>query len=260
MKESKVERKALQDNMERLHRELLESLNSETKKNTDLIKPDQQKVAEGLICEEPDMIRVQDLQHDNSSLNETTNIDVGETGIVLNIHQDASKEDEMNTDSKDKEKPVFTNSNKIIDQNVELIKQVATEEVTERPELHSEIVYVDSVRSLDDRQLNQQIDVQRHRKFKKRTQGIGVSSEKLIAVHSRVIQRAVPAVRKGNMRKRSGSENTARRMPQSKTSQKFNMRRDNRVEKVPLPPTEGKTSDRIIRKPQQVGSSIRPYC
>jgi hypothetical protein len=34
------------------------------------------------------------------------------------------------------------------------------------------------------------------------------------------------------------------------------MGRDNRVERKSLQPTEGKTSDRIIRKPQQVGSSI----
>jgi hypothetical protein len=48
--------------------------------------------------------------------------------------------------------------------------------VTERQELHSEVVNLDSERSsLDDRQLNQQIGVRCHRKFKKRTQGNGVS-------------------------------------------------------------------------------------
>jgi hypothetical protein len=51
-------------------------------------------------------------------------------------------------------------------------------------------------------------------------------------------------------------------MPQSEMSLKFNMGRDNSVERESLPPTKGKTSDRIIRKPiatkatQQVGSSI----
>jgi hypothetical protein len=36
----------------------------------------------------------------------------------------------------------------------------------------------------------------------------------------------------------------------------FNTGKDNRVEIKSLQPTEGKTSDRVIRKPQQVGSSI----
>jgi hypothetical protein len=74
---------------------------------------DQQEIHDVLICEKPDMTTVQDFQDDNSSLNETTNTGVEETGSVLNIHQDASKEDGMNTDSKDKETPVFTNSNKL---------------------------------------------------------------------------------------------------------------------------------------------------
>jgi hypothetical protein len=99
--------------------------------------------------------------------------------------------------------------------------------VAERQELHSKVVNEGSERSLDDRQLNQQIGVRRRRKFKKRTQGNGVSRKELIAFHTRVIRRAVPAVRKGNMRKRPGSENTAIRMPQSKMHLKFNMGRDN---------------------------------
>jgi hypothetical protein len=140
---------------------------------------------------------VQDLQDDDNSLNETTNIDVEETGRVLNIHQDASKEDGMNTDSKDKETEVeMTTDNQMIEKDVELINQIATEAVAERQELNFEVVNVDSVRFLHDRQSNQQIDVWRRRKLKKRTQRNGVSSKKLIVVHSRVIQRAVPAARK----------------------------------------------------------------
>jgi hypothetical protein len=54
---------------------------------------------------------------DDDSLNETTKIDVEETGSVLNTHQDASKEDGMNTDSKDKETPIFAKSNKVMGHN-----------------------------------------------------------------------------------------------------------------------------------------------
>jgi hypothetical protein len=79
--------------------------------------------------------------------------------------------------------------------NVERINTGATETVAERQELHMEVVDVDSVRSLQDQSLDQQINVLRRRKLSKRTQGNGVSSKEHIAVHTRVIRRAVPAVR-----------------------------------------------------------------
>jgi hypothetical protein len=142
----------------------------------------------------------------------------------------------------------MTTDNQMIKKNVELINQVATEAVTERQETHAEVLNVDSVRSLNARCLNQQIKIQHHRKLKKRTQGNGESSKKLIAVHTRIIQRAVPAVRKGNMRKMPGNESTARRMPQSKMHLKFNMGRDNRVARKQLQPKRLRTSDKIIRK------------
>jgi hypothetical protein len=80
--------------------------------------------------------------------------------------------------------------------------------------------------------MDQQIGVRHRRKLKKRTQRNGVSSKKLIAVHIRVIRHAVPAVCKGNMLKRPGSESTARRMPQSKKHLKFNMGRQPSSEKT----------------------------
>jgi hypothetical protein len=74
----------------------------------------------------------------------------------------------------------------MIEKNVELINKGATEAVEERQELHTEVVNVDTVRSLDDKRLDQQIKVRRHRKVKKRTQGNVVSLRELIAVHTRV--------------------------------------------------------------------------
>jgi hypothetical protein len=120
--------------------------------------------------------------------------------------------------------------------------------VAERQELHSEVVNVDSERSLDDRQLNQQTGVRRRRKFKKRTQGNGASRNELIAIRTRVIRRALPAVRKGRRRKRPGSESTARRIPQRRMCPEFNMGRDSRVARKQLQPKVEGTSDKIIRK------------
>jgi hypothetical protein len=108
----------------------------------------------------------------------------------------------------------MTTHNRMIEKNVELINTGATEAAAERQELHSEVANVDSVRSLDDLQLNQQVGVRHCRKLKKRTQGNGMSRKELIAIHRRVIRGAVPAVRKGKILMRPGSESTARRMPQ----------------------------------------------
>jgi hypothetical protein len=141
----------------------------------------------------------------------------------------------------------MTTDNQMTEKNVELINAEATEAVAERQELGSELVNVDSVRSLDDRCLDQQPNVRRCRKLKKQTQGNGVSRKELI-VHTRVIQRAVPAVRKVNMRNRPGSGSTARRMPQNKMHLEFNMGRENRLARRQLQLKSQRTSDKIIRK------------
>jgi hypothetical protein len=77
--------------------------------------------------------------------------------------------------------------NKIIEENTELINNGEMEAITEQQELHTEVVNMVTVRSLDDRHLNQQLDILRRRKLKKHTQGNGVSQKKLTAVHRRVI-------------------------------------------------------------------------
>jgi hypothetical protein len=76
--------------------------------------------------------------------------------------------------------------------------------------------------------------------------------KELIAVHTRVIRRAVPAVCKGNMRKKPGSESTARRFPQRRMEPEFNMGRDNQVAIKQLQPKSQRTSDKIIRKPIEI--------
>jgi hypothetical protein len=144
---------------------------------------------------------------------------------------------------------VLTTDNQIMEKIVELINKGATEPVAERQDLSSELVNVDSVRSLDDQSLDQQIGIRHRSKLKKAIQGNGVSRKELIAVHTRVIRCAVPAVRKGNIRKRPGSESTASRIPQRKMHPEFNIGIDNRVARKQLQLKIQGTSDNIIRKP-----------
>jgi hypothetical protein len=129
----------------------------------------------------------------------------------------------------------------MIEKKVELINKGATETVTKQQELRTEVLNADSVRPLDDRRLGQHKDVRRRHKFQKWTQGNGVSRKEKIAVHTRVIRRAVPVVRKGN-------ECSARRIPQRRMRPEFNMGRDNRVARKQLQPKTEGTSDKFIRK------------
>jgi hypothetical protein len=112
----------------------------------------------------------------------------------------------------------LTTDNQMIEKNVDIINKGATEAVAERQELHMEVANVDTVRSLDDRCLDQQINVRRRRNLKKRTQGNRVSRKEPIAVHTRVTRHAVPAVSKGNKRKRPRSDSSARRIAESRTA------------------------------------------
>jgi hypothetical protein len=76
-----------------------------------------------------------------------------------------------------------------------------------------------------------------------------VSSKKLIIVHTIIIRRAVPAVRKENMHKRPDNKSTARGMPQSRINLKFNLRRDNRVARKQPQLNSQRTSDKYFGKP-----------
>jgi hypothetical protein len=75
-----------------------------------------------------------------------------------------------------------------------------------------------------------------------------VSHKELIADHTKVIRCAVPAVLKGNMCKRPGSESSARRILQRRMGPEFNMGRDNQVARNQLQLKIEGTSDKIIRK------------
>jgi hypothetical protein len=108
-------------------------------------------------------------------------------------------------------------------------------------------------------QLNQQGELQRRRMFKKRTQGNSASRKKLIAVHIRVIRRALPVVCKRNMRKRPGSESIARRIPQERICPEFNIGKDNRVVKKQLQPKVERTSDKFIKKFIEIKENIWRY-
>jgi hypothetical protein len=107
---------------------------------------------------------------------------------------------------KETEDELTTDNQKTVEENIELINKGAMEAVEEQQKLRIEVVNVKVVRSLDDQHLDQQLDVQHHRNLKNWTQGNGVSRKTLIAFHRRVIQRAVPAMCKGNVRKKAGSE------------------------------------------------------
>jgi hypothetical protein len=73
------------------------------------------------------------------------------------------------------EEKLSANDNQIMEKNVELISKGATEAVAERQQLHIEVANGDTVMSLDDQCLDQQINVRRRRKLKKWTQGNGAS-------------------------------------------------------------------------------------
>lgn len=91
--------------------------------------------------------------------------------------------------------------------DVDLINKGTMEPVTEKQNLRTEAVDVDTVRSLDDRHLNQQLGVRRRRKLKKCTQGNGVSRKKFDVARRSEIRRAVL---KGNMHKGPGSQSSAK--------------------------------------------------
>jgi hypothetical protein len=82
-----------------------------------------------------------------------------------------------------KETEAMLINDKGIEKNIELINKGEMDTVTKQQELRTEVVKVDTVRSLEGRHLHQQLDVRRHRKLKKQTQGNGVSCKKLEVVH-----------------------------------------------------------------------------
>jgi hypothetical protein len=77
-----------------------------------------------------------------------------------------------------------------------------TEAAAEQQKLRNEGMKVDTVGSLENRHMDQHLTVRRRRRRKKRTQGNEWVRQKLAATRKRMIYRAVPAVRKGRIRKK----------------------------------------------------------
>jgi hypothetical protein len=96
----------------------------------------------------------------------------------------------------------------------------ATEAAVERQELFKEETYLNNIGSSEDRCEEQRLVVRRRREAKKRSQDSFRSRQKVSAARKRVIRRAVPAARKGNIPKSPGKENVAREASRRKTLEK----------------------------------------
>jgi hypothetical protein len=88
-----------------------------------------------------------------------------------------------------------------------------TEAAVECQDLQMEKADVDAVGSSEDLSGYRRLVVRRRRGAKKRTQDSVGSRQKVSAAHKRVIRRAVPAVRKGNIRKGPGRNSVGRVQP-----------------------------------------------
>jgi hypothetical protein len=86
----------------------------------------------------------------------------------------------------------------------------ATEAAVERQELFQEELNTENIESSEARSGYQRLVVRRRRGAKKRTQDSAGRRQKLSAARKRVVRYAIPAVRKGNIRKGPGKNNAAR--------------------------------------------------
>jgi hypothetical protein len=135
----------------------------------------------------------------------------------------------------------------------------ATEAAVERQELFKEEINLDSIESSEDRCEVHRLAVRRRRGAKKRTQDSVGSRQKVSAARKRVIRRAIPAVRKGNIRKCPCKDNVARGASKRKTLEE---RQRNNYEckngrwerdfKKRLCLRTKTTSERITRKPREL--------
>jgi hypothetical protein len=131
------------------------------------------------------------------------------------------------------------------------------EPVLECQELFKEETNVDNIASSEDRYGEQRLAVRRRRGAKKRAQDSIGSRQKLSAARMRVIRRAVPAVRKGKIRKCPGEDNVAWGASRGKTlvkSQRLHHKgRRHRDTKKPSYPRTRKTTDQDIEEDPRPG-------
>jgi hypothetical protein len=127
-----------------------------------------------------------------------------------------------------------------------------TEATVERQGLFKEKINVDNLASSEDRSGYQLFTVQRRQGAKKRIQDSVVSRQKLSAAQKQVVRRAVPAVRKGHMRKSPGKDSNARGASRGRTHVKSQWSchkgRRHRDTKKPSYLSTIRTTDRTLRK------------
>jgi hypothetical protein len=136
-----------------------------------------------------------------------------------------------------------------------------TQPTVECQELQKEEADVDAVGSSEDRYRDRCLVVRRRRGAKERSQDSVGSRQKVSAARKRVIRRAIPAVRKGNIRKGPGKDGSARGAPKGRRLEKThrispecNIGIRNRGLKDQLCLRMKRTSDRIIRKTSKLTS------
>jgi hypothetical protein len=93
----------------------------------------------------------------------------------------------------------------------------ATEAAVERQDLFEEEINLYNIGSSEDRCEDQRLAVRRRRGTKKRSKYSVGSRQKSSAARKRVIRRAVPALRKGNIRKGADRKSVERVHPKSRT-------------------------------------------
>jgi hypothetical protein len=91
-----------------------------------------------------------------------------------------------------------------------------TEAALERYKLRENEINAENIGSSEDRYGEKRSAARRRRGAKKRSQASVGSQQKLSAARKRVIRRAIPAGRKGNIRKGPGKDSTARRAPKGR--------------------------------------------
>jgi hypothetical protein len=103
--------------------------------------------------------------------------------------------------------------------------EATTEEIeaaVDRQDLFKKETNAKNIGSSEDRCEEQHLVVRRRRGVKKRSQYNVGSRQKSSATRKRVIRRAVPAVRKGQIRKSQSKESTGRGAPKEGSSRRYN--------------------------------------
>jgi hypothetical protein len=136
-----------------------------------------------------------------------------------------------------------------------------TEAAVGRQKLRENEINAENIGSSEDRYGEQRLAVRRRRGAKKRSQDSVGSRQKVSAARKRCIRRAIPAVRKGNICKGPGKDDSARGAPKGRRLQKThwinlecNIGIRNRDPKDQLCLRMKRTSDRIIRRKNELTS------